>query len=79
MSRKLQISKNLELSGKLMDFLIDNPTKEQGASYIVISRNDNNLNRANLDLGKSLINKGKQVIKAIETGKKSNPWIFASF
>lgn len=78
MPTKLQIIKNLKLSQKLLDYLSENPRKGKNASYIIITKKDNELNKANLNMGKSLVKEGKNVVKAIETKNKSIPWKFVS-
>lgn len=79
MPTKLQIDKNLKLSEKLLDYLTDNPQEhEKNVSYIVITKEDNDLNNENLSMAKNLIKSGRKVIKAIETNSKSTPWKFAS-
>lgn len=79
MPTKTQINKNLELSEKLLDYLSDNPRKTtEQVSYIVITKDDAELNQVNLELGKSMAKHGKKVIKALETKDKANPWKFAT-
>lgn len=80
MPTKIQIIKNLKLSQKLLDYLSKTPQvkKRKNVSYIVITQKDPELNKANLDVAKSLKKKGKKVVKAIETKSSSTPWKFAS-
>ena len=80
MSTKLQIKKNLRLSEKLLDYLSKHPrnNKQENISYIVFTKEDNELNKENLVMAKSLAKEGKRVVKAIETNNKSTPWEFAS-
>lgn len=78
MSKKQQIKKNLELSAKLADYLAKNPESEEktfsNVSYVFFSATDQQLNKTNLKLAKSLVEEGKIVIKAAETKDKNNPW-----
>ena len=78
MPTKTQVTKNLKLSEKLLEYLANNPnaSSEKNVSYIVISKEDNELNKLNMNLARSLIKEGKRVIKATETGDKHNPWKF---
>lgn len=81
MSKNKQIEKNLQLSGELMEYLADNPsqspTKKLGSvSFVVLTKNDNELNKLNNRLIDSLLNEGKKVVKAIQTLNKSQPWTF---
>jgi len=79
MPTKIQIIKNLKLSEKLLNYLSENPREnKEDVSYIVITKNDSALNKANLSIAESIAKKGKKVVKAIETSNKSTPWKFAS-
>lgn len=80
MPTKLQIKNNLKLSEKLLDYLSKYPrnNKQKNISYIIITKGDNELNKENLVMAKSLLKEGKNVVKAIETDNKSTPWKFAS-
>jgi len=80
MPTKVQINKNLKLSEKLLDYLANNPRMNArgGASYIIITQKDSELNKMNLGLVKSLKKEGKKVIKALETNDELNPWKFSS-
>lgn len=76
---KQQISKNLKLSEKLLNYLSKHPQNpKDNISYIVITKEDKELSRANLGMVKSLIKEGKKVVKAIETNDKSTPWKFCT-
>lgn len=81
MSKNKQIEKNLQLSGKLMEYLADNPsqspTKKWGSvSFVVLTKNDDELNKLNSQLIDSLLDEGKKVVKAIQTLNKKQPWTF---
>ena len=80
MSTKLQITKNIELSEKLLDYLSHNPQSNihKNVSYIIVTKEDEELNKLNLSMVDSLIKEGKKVVKALETNDKSFPWKFAS-
>jgi len=81
MPTKTQINKNLKLSEKLLDYLSKNPHQinDENVSYIVLTKEDEELNKLNLGMAKSLVKEGKKVIKAIQTDKKSTPWKFSTF
>lgn len=75
MSKKVQIKKNLILTEKLLDYLSSKQTKSSGKySYVVFSKEDESLNRENEKLIEGLLEEGKKVIKAEETGDIKNPW-----
>lgn len=81
MSKNKQIEKNLHLSGELMKYLADNPsrspTKKWGSvSFVVLTKNDDELNKLNGQLINSLLDEGKKVVKAIQTSNKKQPWTF---
>jgi hypothetical protein len=82
MSTKNQAQKNLKLGEKLADFLINNPrisnTLPDDASLITFSADDENLNKANTELIKGLLEEGKHVVKAEETKNIKNPWKFTT-
>ena len=73
MSKKIQTSKNILLTQKLLDYL---PTVsyKKGYSFVVFSKNDQELNNANEKLAESLKKDGKKIIKATETGDNNSPW-----
>lgn len=81
MSKNKQIEKNLQLSGELMEYLADNPsqspTKKLGSvSFVVLTKNDVELNKLNSQLIDSLLDEGKKVVKALQTSDKKQPWTF---
>ncbi len=80
MPTKTQVTKNLKLSEKLLEYLTKNPhaSSEKNVSYIVISNEDSELNKLNMNLAQSLIKEGKKVIKALETKDDSMPWKFST-
>jgi hypothetical protein len=81
MSTKTQAEKNLELSGKLADFLVSHPEVSKklpdDASFVTFSAIDKNLNEVNKKLIKELLEEGKQVVKAQETNNEKQPWEFS--
>lgn len=82
MSKQQQLEKNLQLSEELMDYLADNPsqspTKKGGSiSFVVITKDDKELNKLNNKLIDSLREEGKKVMKAIQTLNKKQPWTFS--
>lgn len=77
MSKNLQVKKNLVLIEKLFDYLTDkNKVSKGGYSYVVFSKEDEALNRENEKLIEPLLQEGKKVIKATETGNVNKPWAF---
>lgn len=81
MSKQQQLEKNLQLSEELMQFLADNPTlsptnKWGSVSFVVMTKDDKELNKLNSDLIDSLQEEGKKVVKAIQTLDKKSPWQF---
>ncbi len=80
MPTKKQITKNLELSEKLLDYLSEYPSEDEmkNVSYIIITKEDKELNEMNLSLVESLLKEGKRVIKAIQTNDKVTPWKFSA-
>lgn len=80
MSSNQQIKKNIELSGKLANYLAENPTfmdeNSENTSYVAFSSRDDELNKLNTELLKSLLDEGRKVVKAEETKDKNNPWKF---
>lgn len=79
MSKKVQIQKNLQLSSKVAQYILDHPEVlnniPEYSSYVVFS-NDIPLNKANDKLVKSLQNEGKSVIKVVMTDNSKSPWQF---
>lgn len=81
MTRKIQTKKNLELSEKLANYIVNNPeavkSLPKNVSFIVFSSEDESLNKKNEGFIKSVLAEGKNVVKAIQTKNKSNPWKFS--
>ena len=73
MSKKVQTSKNILLTQKLLDYL-QTVKYKKGYSFVVFSKNDKELNSENEKLAEGLRKEGKKIIKAKETGNKKNPW-----
>lgn len=73
MSKKIQTSKNILLTQKLLDYL-QTASYKKGYSFVVFSKNDQELNTANEKLAEGLRKEGKKIIKARETGDKKSPW-----
>lgn len=73
MSKNIQISKNILLTQKLLDYLQAVEYKK-GYSFVVFSKNDKKLNSANRKLAEGLKKEGKKIIEAAETGNKNSPW-----
>ena len=75
-----QLEKNVVLSTKLAEYIASNPSATKGvpagASFVVFSSSDDQLNKLNQELVKSLKNEGKKVIKAEENENKKQPWSF---
>lgn len=82
MSTNKQTEKNIKLSHKLTTYLIKHPIASKklplDASFVVYTKNDDELNKANDILLQGLLDEGKPVVKAKETNDKNNPWIFSS-
>ena len=81
MSKTKQATKNLQLTQKLLDFIVlhskDLPAFiTKSSTYVVFSNTDKELNKLNTKLLKEMQAEGKNVIKAEETGNKANPWNF---
>lgn len=81
MSKNKQLEKNIELSGKLAEYIAANPSVVKSmpneASFVVFSTGDKKLNEANKGLIASLKNEGKKVIKATQKSSKTQPWSFS--
>ncbi len=82
MTKNKQISKNIELSEKLANYLASHPIESEAlpnnASFVAFSKDDERLNEENIKLIRGLIEEGKNVIKALQTNDKNNPWIFSA-
>lgn len=77
MTKHSQITKNMEFSQELMNYLIAKKIKiKPNSSYVVFTYNDENLNKMNVKLLNELVKEGKKVIKAMKTNDSENPWKF---
>lgn len=81
MSKAKQLEKNAKLSEKLAEYIASNPSSVKkvpdGASFVVFSYSDAELNKVNRKLVKSLKDEGNDVIKAEESDDKKEPWTFS--
>lgn len=81
MSKIKQLEKNLKLSGKLAEYIATNPKEikniPNGASFVIFSSGNEELNRENKELLKSLKEEGKKVVKVTENRNKKQPWTFS--
>ncbi|QQG44051.1 MAG: hypothetical protein HYW86_04270 [Candidatus Roizmanbacteria bacterium] len=79
MSKAQQVKINIILSEKLSNYLIAKPDvlkKFSGYSYVIFSHTNQELNKLNYQLVDELIDEGKNVVKAEETGNLKQPWSF---
>lgn len=80
MTKKTQVDKNIELSEKLANYLVDSPAEvkkiRSKATYIPLSATDEELNKLNSKLANEALKEGKKVVMAEETGSKDKPWVF---
>lgn len=78
MTKKTQVAKNIQLSAKLTEYLLENPSVVKSSpadsSYVVFSAEDEKLNKMNSKLVDKLVKEGKTVIKAEETKNSKKPW-----
>lgn len=81
MSKAKQLSKNIQLSGKLAEYIVSNPSATKnisaGASFVVFSSKDEELNKLNHKLVISLKSEGKRVVRAVQKESKKQPWTFS--
>lgn len=81
MGKTKQLEKNVKLSGELAEYIASNPSAVKnispGASFVVFSSNDQELNKLNHKLVNSLKNEGKRVVRATEEENKKQPWSFS--
>lgn len=78
MSNKMQTSKNIELTGKLLDYLTKGkniPELPQDVSFVPFSNTDTRLNKANEELLAALSKEDKPVVKAEEPKSKKDSWV----
>lgn len=77
MSKKLQTSKNIELTHKLIEYLLqgeDVPELPQNVSFVPFSKTDKKLNKANTELLESLSQEEKPLAIAQEPQNKKDSW-----
>ncbi len=82
MTQQKQFLKNIDLSEKLANYIAQNPDAvknfSKNASFVTFSSTDNVLNAENKKLLKSLLQEGREVIKAQETTDIATPWRFST-
>lgn len=82
MPRKLQLEKNLKLTDELSEFILKHPKTQEGfpkkVSIVILSEKDQKLTKANTSMLKELLKKGEEVVVAIKTKSKLDPWRFES-
>lgn len=77
MSSKVQTSKNIDLTGKLLDYLVNGknvPNFPGDTSFVPFSKNDKSLNAANEELLGSLVKDKNPVAKAQEPKNSRENW-----
>lgn len=77
MGTKTQTTKNIDLSYKLMDYLVngeDVPVLPQDVSFVPFSKTDKKLNAANEKLLEVIFEEDKPVARAEEPQTKKEPW-----
>lgn len=77
MSKKLQTSKNIALTHKLIKYIVKGknvPELPEDVSFVPFSKNDKKLNKANEELLKSLSKEEKPVVKAEEPKTDKGTW-----
>ncbi|KKT67641.1 MAG: hypothetical protein UX25_C0037G0002 [Candidatus Woesebacteria bacterium GW2011_GWC2_45_9] len=81
MGKAKQLEKNIKLSEKLAEYIASTPSAVKnipaGASFVVFSSKDEELNKLNSKLVVSLKSEGKKVVKATEEKNKKTPWSFS--
>lgn len=79
---KNRLEENIKLSGKLAEYIADNPAvianMPKGTSFVVFSRTNKKLNKANKGLVASLKKEGKKVVKVVQGQNKAEPWSFSA-
>lgn len=78
MGTKAQTAKNIDLSHKLMDYLIngdDVPVLPQDVSFVPFSKTDKKLNKANQELLGAISKEDKPVAIAEEPKTSKAPWV----
>lgn len=78
MSNKIQTSKNIDLTQKLIEYLVngkDVPELPNDVSFVPFSNTDKKLNQANEELLEKISRNEKPVVKAEEPKNKKDSWI----
>ncbi len=78
MSNNVQALKNIDLTHKLIEFLVKGknvPELPQDVSFVPFSKNDKKLNIANKTLLDDLIKNNKPVAKAEEPRTSKDSWL----
>lgn len=73
----MQTSKNIDLTHKLIKYLVNGknvPDLPQDVSFVPFSNTDKRLNKANGDLLEALLKEDKLVVKAEEPKTKNESW-----
>lgn len=77
MSKKIQTSKNIDLTQKLIKYLMtgdDIPELPEDVSFVPFSKTDEKLNKANQELLEILSKEEKPVVKAQEPQTLNEAW-----
>jgi hypothetical protein len=77
MSKKAQTSKNIDLTQKLIAYLINGknvPNLPQDVSFVPFSKSDKKLNQANGELLNSLSKEEKPIVIAEESKTNGGSW-----
>lgn len=77
MSNKVQTEKNIDLSQKLIEYLVNGknvPELPQDVSFVPFSKNDKKLNEANKELLESLSQQDKPLAIAEEPKSAKESW-----
>lgn len=77
MSKKVQTAKNIDLTQKLIEFLVKGknvPELPQDVSFVPFSKNDEKLNTANEELLENLSKEEKPIAIAKEPKNSKTPW-----
>lgn len=77
MSNKMQTAKNIELTQKLIEYLLngdDVPELPENVSYVPFSNKDKVLNKANEELLEVISQEGTYVVKAEEPSSSEKSW-----
>lgn len=77
MSKKVQTSKNIDLTQKLISYLLNGkniPNLPQDVSFVPFSKSDKKLNKANEELLEALSKEEKPVVIAEEPKTNKGSW-----